>query len=302
MLPASTSTPLKSAQNPSRKSAPITIRKAKPSDKAPILEISKKIWGGHDYLPDVWDDWVADKKARFIVATVNGRTVACARASLQTKDVAWLEGVRVNEQYRGFGIAGKLNNSLVQWASREGARVARLSTGSSNRASREHLAKIGFPLILTFQRLESAKGLRTKPLGITTARGSPSTVWNWLRTRPSFAKNHAMYSDGWTWYPLTLQTLRKLVSQGRVFTILRDRQLEACCVFDDEDRFVTMGFVTGKPSDVVRLARMLRFLMFRKKRENLRVLLPSRSSLVRALVESGFQKTARILVYEKFLG
>lgn len=278
------------------------IRKAKPSDKTPIIEISKKIWSGHDYLPEVWDDWVADKKARFIVATVNGGTVACARASLQTKDVAWLEGVRVNEQYRGFGIAGELNHSLVAWARRKGARVARLSTGSSNRASREHLTKIGFPLMQTFQRLESAIGLRVKPTGATTPRGSAETLWNWLRTRPNLAENHAMYSDGWTWYPLTLQTLRKLMSRGQVLTIIRDKQLKACCIFVDEDRFLTMGFVAGEPSDMVKLARTLRFLMLWRKRERLRVLLPSKSPLIRALERSGFERTARILVYEKLLG
>ena len=302
MLSASMPTPLKSVQDTSRRSASIKIRKAKPSDKAPILEISKKIWGGHDYLPEVWDDWVADKKARFIVATVNGRTVACARASLQTKDVAWLEGVRVNEQYRGFGIAGKLNHSLVEWARRKGARVARLSTGSSNRASKEHLAKIGFPLMQTFQRLESSRGLRLKPAGVTTPRGSAGILWNWLRTHPRFAENHEMYSDGWTWYPLTLQTVRKLMSHGQVLAIVKEKQLRACCIFVDEDRFLTMGFIAGERSDAVKLARSLRFLLFRKKRENLRVLLPSRSSLVRTLVRSGFQKAARILVYETFLG
>ena len=92
----------------------VKLRKAGPEDKGPILEISRKIWGGHDYLPSVWDEWVADKNARFIVATVNGRTVGCAHASLQANYVAWLEGVRVHEQYRGLGIAGKLNHALVQ--------------------------------------------------------------------------------------------------------------------------------------------------------------------------------------------
>ena len=266
------------------------------------MEISKKIWGGHDYLPSVWDDWLADKKARFIVATMSGRTVGCPRASLQTNYVAWLEGVRVHEQCRGLGIAGKLNHSLVEWARRKGARVARLSTGSSNLASREHLEKIGFPLMQIFQRLESVRGLRVKPAGVTTSRGSAKTLWNWLTTVPNFIENHAMYSEGWTWYPLTLQTLRKLMSQGRVFTIIRDKKLKACCIFLDEDSALTMGFVAGERGDVVKLARMLRFLMFRKMREKLRVLLPSRSLFVQALVRLGFEKTATILVYEKFLG
>jgi len=266
------------------------------------LEISKKIWGGHDYLPSVWDDWLADKKARFIVATVSGRAVACARASLQTPYVAWLEGVRVHEQYRGLGVAGKMNHSLVQWARRRGATVARLSTGSSNRASREHLEKIGFPVMQTFQRLELARGLRVKPAGVTASRGSAKSLWNWLRTLPDFAENHAMYSDGWTWYPLTFQTLGRLMSPGQVFTIIRNEQLKACCIFLDEDRVLTMGFVAGERADADRLARMLRFLMFRKKREKLRVLLPSKSPLIRTMELSGFEKTAKILVYEKFLG
>jgi len=280
----------------------VKLRKAGPEDKGPILQISRNIWRGHDYLPSVWDEWVADKNARFIVATVNGRTVGCAHASLQTNYVAWLEGVRVHEQYRGLGIAGKLNHALVQWARREGARVARLSTGSGNRASREHLAKIGFPAMQTFQRLESARGLRVKPAGVTTSRGSAKTLWNWLKTRPSFAENHAMYSERWTWYPLTLQTIRKHVRQGQVFAIVRDKQLKACCIFLDENNVLTMGFAAGKRGDVVKLARMLRSLMFRKKREKLQVLLPSKSPLVRALERSGFEKTAKILVYEKFLG
>ena len=295
---------MKPDQYSSKKSRPdpVKIRKAKPSDKAPILEISKKIWGGYDYLPSVWDDWLADKKARFIVATINRRTVGCAHASLQSNYVAWLDGVRVHEQYRGLGIAGKLNHALLRWARREGARVARLSTGSSNHASREHLSKIGFPVMQTFQRLESSIGLRTKPAGVSAPRRSSKSLWNWLKTRPSFAENHAMYSEGWTWYPLTLQTLRRCVSQGQVFTIVRDRQLKACCIFLDEDNDLTMGFAAGEPSDVLKLARMLRFVMLRKKREKLRVLVPSRSPFVRALVRSGFERTAKILVYEKFLG
>ena len=284
------------------KTVEVKIPKAKPADKAPILEISKKIWGGHDYLLAVWDDWLGDKKARFVVATVNGRTVGCTHASLQANYVAWLEGVRVHEQYRGLGIAGKLNHALVRWARRKGARVARLSTGSSNRASREHLAKIGFPVMQTFQRLESARGVRTKPTGVTSPRGSAKSFWNWLHTHSNFAENHAMYSDGWTWYPLTLQTLRRLMSRGQVFTVVSDKQLKACCIFLDEDSVLTMGFAAGEPGDVVKLARMLRFMIYRKKREKLRVLLPSRSPLVRALVRSGFEKTAKILVYEKFLG
>ncbi|HEX9197876.1 MAG TPA: GNAT family N-acetyltransferase, partial [Candidatus Bathyarchaeia archaeon] len=145
-----------SLKNP--KSDRVKIRNATAADKAPILEICKNIWNGHDYLPGVWDEWLADKDGRLVVAIVKGRTVGVAHASLQTPDVAWLEGVRVHEQYRGLGIAGKLNRALVRWARRRRARVARLCTGSSNLASKKHLEKIRFPLLQTFQRLDSTRG------------------------------------------------------------------------------------------------------------------------------------------------
>lgn len=295
---------MKLARHSRRKPKPakVKIRKASARDKAPILEITKNIWGGHDYLPQVWDDWLADKKGRLIVATVNGRTVGVAHASLQANYVAWLEGVRVHEEYRGFGIAGKLNSALVEWAKSHGARVARLCTGSSNQASRKHLKKIGFPVLQAFQRLDSIRGLHKKPNGVSMPRRSSKHLWNWLEARPNFAENHAMYSDGWTWYPLTAETFGQHMTRGRVLVTSKNGQPSSCCIFIDEEKFLTMGFVAGERTGVLMMVRMLRFLMFQKKLERLRVVLPSRSSIAHILERSGFEKSAKIIVYEKFLG
>jgi GNAT superfamily N-acetyltransferase len=280
----------------------VEIRKATKADKALVLEISKNLWGGNDYLPEVWDDWVTDPKGRLITATLDGKPVGVAHAWLQTPDIAWLEGVRVHEQYRGHGIAGKLNNALVEWARKKGARVARLTTGVRNRASRDHLKRIGFPLWQTFQRLDSTRGLRAKPASVSAPRGSSKQLWNWLSARPNFSETHAMYSDGWTWHPLTRQTLGRLMAHGHVLVTTRNKQPTSCCMLHDEDKILTIGYVAGDGCEISKLVRMGRFLMSKKKREKLRVLLPSRSPLVRSLERSGFEKTAKILVYEKFLG
>ncbi len=289
-----------SLKNP--KSDRVKIRNATAADKAPILEICKNIWNGHDYLPGVWDEWLADKDGRLVVAIVKGRTVGVAHASLQTPDVAWLEGVRVHEQYRGLGIAGKLNRALVRWARRRRARVARLCTGSSNLASKKHLEKIRFPLLQTFQRLDSTRGLHAKPASVTKPKRSTKALWNWLSLGPEFAENRAMYSDGWTWHPLTAQAFRKHAAHGRVLLTSRSKQPRACCILLAEDEVLTVGFVAGEPSEVGRLMRMSRFLMLQKRRRKLRVLLPAKSPLIRALQRSSFEKTGKILVYEKFLG
>ena len=289
----------RSPKNP--RSDHVKIRRAAAADKAPILEICKNIWNGHDYLPGVWDDWLADTDGRLIVAAVGGRTVGVAHGSLQTPDVAWLEGVRVHEQYRGLGIAGKLNRALVEWARKRRARVARLCTGSSNLASKKHLAKIGFPLLQTFQRLDSTRGLHVKPANVTRPRHSTKALWNWLSSRPEFIENRAMYSDGWTWHPLTAQAFRRHAAHSRVLLTRRKKQPRACGILLDVDKVLTVGFAAGEPSEVGSLMRMSRFLMLQKRHRKLRVLLPAKSLLVRSLQRSGFEKTGKILVYEKYL-
>lgn len=280
----------------------VRVRKAADRDKSPILEICRKIWDGGDYVPRVWDDWIRDKKGHLVVATVGTTPVAVAHAYLQSPDVAWLEGVRVHEQYRGIGIAGRLNHDLASWAAAEGARVARLCTGSSNLASRKHLAKVGWEVMQTFQRLDSTRDLSTKPSSIMRPRKPLKGLWGWLVSRPEFADNRAMYSDGWTWHPLTSRSFNRQIANRRVLLTARNRQLSSCSIFLDEDQTLTLGFCAGKPKDVVMAGRMLRFLLTRKKHRKVRALVPSKSPLVQALERGGFEKAAKILVYEKFLG
>ncbi len=280
----------------------VKIRKAVASDKGPILEICRRIWNGGDYVPEVWDDWLTDSEGLLLVATVKGTPVGVAHAGFQTPDVAWLEGVRVHEQYRGLGIAGKLNMALTKWAAERGARVARLCTGSSNIASRNHLSKVGFQVLQTFQRLDSKRGLGARPSGVVRLRRLLKGHWNWLCSRSEFVSNRAMYSDGWTWHPLTYAVLRKHVAESRVLLTVRNNSPSSCCVFLDEDQRLTLGFAAGKLEDVCRSVRLLRFMLSQKNRERIRVLLPARSVLIPALERAGFKKTAKIVVYEKFLG
>jgi len=280
----------------------VNVRRAVARDKGPILEICKKIWNGGDYVPEVWDDWLKDRGGLLVVATVNETPVGVAHAGFQTCDVGWLEGVRVHEDYRGLGIAGKLNRALVKFARERGARVARLCTGSSNLASRKHLRKVGFDVLQTFQRLDSTRGIGRRPLGVIRPQQLRSGLWNWLSSRPEFVENRAMYSDGWTWHPLTPVVFRTHLAEGRVLLTVAKNGPTSCCIFMDDDRVLTLGFAAGAVEEVVKIARFLRFRLSEGDYRKVRVLLPAKSPLVRALKDAGFEKTAKVLVYEKFLG
>ena len=45
--------------HPSFTSPRVVIRPTLPSDTPDVLEFCKRIWDGHDYIPYVWDEWLA---------------------------------------------------------------------------------------------------------------------------------------------------------------------------------------------------------------------------------------------------
>jgi len=60
-------------------------------------------WG--DYVTLVWDEWLVDPQGQLWIATCDGTPVGMAKVSMLTPTEAWLQGLRVHEQYRRHGLA-----------------------------------------------------------------------------------------------------------------------------------------------------------------------------------------------------
>ncbi len=284
-----------------RLSLRIKIREALPSDKRRVLEFCKDTWPGGDYIQDVWDDWILNRNGRFIVATKGGVPVGIAHASFQTRDVVWLEGLRVHPDCRGLGIAGRLNRALVKTAAQRGASLARLSTAISNKASRRHAEKVGFKLVASFGRFEQKRGLVRNSQLVARPRSYQPGTWTWLESTVDFNRFHSMFSDGWTWYPVTGDSMRQLCKQRRVLVTRRDHTLTSCSIFSSEDRRITLGFSVGTKAGIGEAIRYLRFQLSRQKMEKVRALVPKDTSLIEVLRSNGFERVGTTLVYEKKL-
>jgi len=279
----------------------VSIRPAVPTDKGPILEISKTIWSGHDYIPKVWDDWIKEKNGKLLIATVRGLPVGVAHAFFQTRRDAWLEGVRVHPDYRGLGIAGKLNKALFEYAASNGAKVARLCTGLDNKASRRHLSRTGFRLLQLYARYSSKRPLIKQPSGVSKVRKYNDTLWKQVKTSQNYRHYKGLFADGWTWYPLTPQNLKELVRNGRVLQTKNDSSNDQSIsiMIPDEEGF-TIGFMSGSTYQLETHARYLRYLLSKKRiKKRARILVPTLPRLEQIIRKSGFTKTGTTLVYEK---
>lgn len=140
----------------------LTIRPAQASDRDAVLAFCARIWGGYDYLPKVWDEWLADPQGLFLTALLDGRPVAVARACFPSPDEAWLEGMRVDPRHRGAGIAREVTTALVEAVEKRGARAVRLLTMSDNLPIHRIGERLGFRLVLRLRH-------RWRPLEIGAA-------------------------------------------------------------------------------------------------------------------------------------
>lgn len=48
------------------------VRPARPADKRPLMSFIKDNWGGHDYIPRMWDEWLKDKTGKVFIVEADG--------------------------------------------------------------------------------------------------------------------------------------------------------------------------------------------------------------------------------------
>jgi len=95
----------------------ITFRRLSHDDYDDILDISKDIWQGSDYLPRLFHKWV-DSEGYFLgaVDSDKNKVVGVGKFSILYDKSGWLEGLRVHINYRGQKIGRLISERLLEIA------------------------------------------------------------------------------------------------------------------------------------------------------------------------------------------
>ena len=102
------------------------------ADRERVVEISRDIWDGHDYLPRVFDEWLADAGAAFQAAELEGVVVGVQRMRPIAPNMVWYEGLRVASTHRRQGLARTMLASAIADAKAQRFREMRLGTGNAD--------------------------------------------------------------------------------------------------------------------------------------------------------------------------
>jgi GNAT superfamily N-acetyltransferase len=99
-------------------------------DKPQMLALTARIWDGEDYLPSVWDEWMAETEGVLAVTELAGQIVGIGKLTRLTAEQWWLEGLRTHPDFEGRGLASHTTDYLLAAWQKAGGSIIRLTTAS----------------------------------------------------------------------------------------------------------------------------------------------------------------------------
>ena len=275
------------------------VRPAKPSDKAPLMEFISRIWGGHDYIPRVWDEWMRERGAKTFVIEVDRKPVGMSRVKFLEDGSAWLEGARVHPEYRGAGLASMLGRNSIRFAEKRGRPVVRLVSNSRNVSALRQVAKMGFDEIARMSVYIPGKKARLSPQhGVKLALNSDlARLDRMVKKSKEFKLGGGVFWDGFRATAITPRTIKRLVRERRAYV-----SGDAVALFkrgrEGDEQFSEVCFACGSKKDVIPLIRHL--LSRRGKRKLERYLCaPPGSPLAASAKAAGLVRWSTFILFQR---
>ena len=217
---------------------PVSIRPARESDKAGMLEVTKNIWEGNDYLPYVWDEWLADSEGVLCVAEHEGRMVGLGKLTHLGGEDWWLEGMRVQPEYQGHAIASQMHEYLLNVWLERGSGVIRLTTAATrypmhHLCDRCGLSKLGERTFFAAPPLKDSPA-EALPFHQVTAAELPEAL-DFLRNSPTLRLSSGLIDLGWRHAVPRLEHLQDRLEDGKLWWWRGRQGLLACWEEDDDD-------------------------------------------------------------------
>ncbi len=243
------------------------VRSARAEDKDTVLAFCTNTWDWGDYIERVWDDWLVDPQGELFVAVTDGRPTGVAHLRMVDATNAWLEGLRVDPNYRQQGIAKALNVAMLESAMRRGATNARLVTESTNAGAVHmmdsiHMRHVGAfapfranPLVV---QARSRARVDYSPEGTHIATVDDiDEIIDYLNVSNIFPAVGGLYYAGFVGYEITAALLEKQITAQNVYLLRRWDRLDGLAIAEPrEDRQglrLSIGYIDGMTIEAISL-------------------------------------------------
>ncbi len=151
----------------------VNIRPAQESDTPGVMELSSRIWDGEDYVPYVWSEWLSDSRGMLVVADYQQRVIGLGKLTRLSEEDWWLEGLRVQPDFEGRGIASQIHEFLMETWTKIGSGTVRLGTASYNLAVQHICNRLGFRKVAEFSPFGAPSLMEPVPESDRTYHSQP---------------------------------------------------------------------------------------------------------------------------------
>ena len=203
-------------------------------EKKRVLEFCKNTFSWGDYIEDVWDYWI--KEGSFLVIRDENEPVAICHAAILKDRQVWIEGIRVNENYRRKGCATKLVIEAEKIGKQNQCTHSFMLIESSNKKSLELAKKLDYKNFETwnFYYLESKKNNSTSKIKFASYEN---------KIPPEIFLPNFYYVNSWRWLPLDDQTRKSLIKEKRIIYSENDSS-NIIAIYSDSKHFDKTLLVT----------------------------------------------------------
>ncbi len=205
----------------------VIIRKAKTSDKNIVLEFCKTTFSWGDYIADVWDYWI--REGNLLVLIENSTPVAICHSSFFDKQV-WIEGIRVNENFRKKGFAKGLVLKSESIAKNKNCMISTMLIETNNKKSLNLADSLNYKKEETWNFYSLIPKKSYKKSKVTVATNNNKII-NFLLS------NSTYFVKSWRWIPLTKTNIDSLINKQRILYTTHDDKINALVIFTESEHF-----------------------------------------------------------------
>ncbi|MEF8852066.1 MAG: GNAT family N-acetyltransferase [Haloarculaceae archaeon] len=224
--------------------AGITVRQARTSDADAVAAFTEDTWEefeGNDYVPDVFEEWVATDGAdqHTVVAeraagpASERAVVGCCQVVRLSGHEAWTQGIRVHPAHRGAGVGRAMDAACREWARERGATVARNMVFSWNEQGLATARSLGYAPRTEFRWAHpgpDADAAVLAPAGTperdVAVTNNPDAIWGyWQRSdaRDALGGLALDPAEPWALSEWTRERARRAADERAAFAVRRDR-------------------------------------------------------------------------------
>jgi GNAT superfamily N-acetyltransferase len=296
----------------------LKFRHAKQSDKNNVLRFCTNTFEWGDYIEEVWDEWYSDPNGYLTVAEEEDNCVIAALSHAYVcpnRKRVWLEGVRVNPNFRRRSIGTELIKKMVQYGKEQGAKEAAGLVSIKNVASQAMMEKNGF--VVTSRWLYcyisiTASTVFQKPetgqARIATSKDR-EMICNYLKQSQIFRAAAENYEHLWRWYRLDLSSdvLQNLIGNRKIIIMTTHNHsvIEGVTIINKNDNNTfQIGYIDA--FDVLTLRHLIAFVinlayseLGEKKPETLQMFITHTPFLQSAMGDLAVDQYGQFLLYTK---